>query len=71
LELVLQLVVPELLELYQVNEQQVVFALVQKVLEQLVLVLQERLVLQEQRVNKKYLEELQALELGEFHPLEN
>jgi hypothetical protein len=69
LELVLQLAVPELQELYQVNEQLVVFALVQ----QPVLALQALAQLELQLVHlvQKYSEELQALELGEFHPLEN
>jgi hypothetical protein len=58
LELVLQLAVPELQELHQVNGQLVVFELARQVPEL-------------QVVCRRYLEELQALVLGEFHPLEN
>jgi hypothetical protein len=67
LELVLQLAEPELQELYQVNEQRVVTALVQ----QQVLALQalEQLELQLMHLVQKYLEELQALVLEEFRPL--
>jgi hypothetical protein len=73
LELVLQLAEPESQELYQVNEQLVVIALVQQpvlesqVLEQLEQVLQ---VLQQLvHLVQKYLEELQALVLEAFRPL--
>jgi hypothetical protein len=72
LELVLQPIEPESQESYRVCEQQVVIALV------LVLVLQvpqpgqllqeqRELLVQELNLVPKYLEELQALVLGEFH----
>jgi hypothetical protein len=63
-ELVLQQVELELQELHQVCEQQVVIELEQRV--------QELLAQQEQNVKmacRRYSEELQALVLGEFHPL--
>jgi hypothetical protein len=73
LELVLQLAEPESQELYQVNEQLVVIALVQRelqVLEQLELQQLESLVSEQQvHLVLKYLEELQALVLEEFRPL--
>jgi hypothetical protein len=67
LELVLQLAEPELQELYQVNEQLVVIALVQ--LELQVLVQLEQLELQQVHLVLKYLVELQALESVVFRPL--
>ncbi len=74
LELVLQLAEPELQELYQVNEQLVVIALVQQqgleslVLEQLEL---SQLVMLELHLALKYLEELQASVLVVFRPCLN
>jgi hypothetical protein len=70
LELVLQLAEPESQELYQVNEQLVVIALVQQqVLESQVLEQLEQLELQQVHLVLKYLVELQALESVVFHLL--
>jgi hypothetical protein len=71
-ELVLQLAEPESQELHQVCELQVVIELEQRVQELLAQQEQELLAQQEQNVKmacRKYLEELQALVLGEFRPL--
>jgi hypothetical protein len=75
LELVLQLAEPELRELYQVNEQLVVIALVQQqvlesqVLEQPAQLVLQQLELQQVHLVQKYLVELQALVLVAFRPL--